>query len=135
MASTLKEWKESKCIETSVVFHVPSWGSGFLGVVDQALSSDHSRSGYVKETICVVTSDGRVITGKLVGNDQVQNLILDQAQERVYSEDAPVEMVELGLYVIRGDNVCMVGEFNADQWDDDMVAPPLPPLQQQQKSL
>eukprot|EP00934_Nitzschia_sp_Nitz4_P004105 Nitzschia sp. Nitz4//scaffold397_size11424//7297//7670//NITZ4_009042-RA/size11424-snap-gene-0.12-mRNA-1//-1//CDS//3329550287//4095//frame0 len=81
--------------------------------------------------ICVITSDGRVITGDLVGNDQVQNLILNNAQERVYSEDAPVENVDLGLYVIRGDNVCMVGEFNASQWDDSMVAPPLPPVQQQ----
>jgi U6 snRNA-associated Sm-like protein LSm8 len=83
------------------------------------------------ETICVVTSDGRVITGELVGNDQVQNLILNQAQERVYADDTPVETVELGLYVIRGDNVCMIGEFDPEKWDDSAVIPPLPPIQQQ----
>lgn len=82
------------------------------------------------ETVCVITNDGRIISGQMVGNDQVQNLILNDAQERVYSEDAPVEKVDLGLYVIRGDNVCMVSEFVADQWDDDLVAPPLPNLQQ-----
>lgn len=82
--------------------------------------------------ICVITSDGRVITGELVGNDQVQNLILNKAQERVFSEDAPVETVDLGLYVIRGDNVCMVGEYNATRWEDSMVAAPLPPIQQHQ---
>lgn len=79
----------------------------------------------------MITSDGRVITGKLVGNDQVQNLILNQAQERVYSDDAPVELVELGLYVIRGDNVCMVGEFDPEKWDDSIEIPPLPPIEQQ----
>jgi U6 snRNA-associated Sm-like protein LSm8 len=72
-----------------------------------------------------------VITGALVGNDQVQNLILNDAQERVYSEDAPVEMVDLGLYVIRGDNVCLVAEYDADKWDDTLVAPALPEIQQQ----
>ena len=50
--------------------------------------------------------------GQLVGHDQVQNLILNQAQERVYSDDSQVELVDLGLYVIRGDNVCMVGDFD-----------------------
>ncbi len=83
------------------------------------------------ETICVITSDGRVITGELVGNDQVQNIILNQAQERVYTDDAPVETVDLGLYVIRGDNVCMVGEFDPEKWDDTSVMPPLPPIRQQ----
>jgi len=82
------------------------------------------------ETICVITSDGRVITGELVGHDQVQNLILNEAQERVYTDDAPVETVDLGLYVIRGDNVCMVGEFDPEKWDDSTVTPPLPPIQQ-----
>jgi U6 snRNA-associated Sm-like protein LSm8 len=72
-----------------------------------------------------------VITGELVGNDQVQNLILNQAQERVYADDTPVETVELGLYVIRGDNVCMIGEFDPEKWDDSAVIPPLPPIQQQ----
>jgi len=42
-----------------------------------------------------------------------------------------VETVDLGLYVIRGDNVCMVGEFDPEKWDDTTVTPPLPPIQQQ----
>jgi small nuclear ribonucleoprotein (snRNP)-like protein len=42
-----------------------------------------------------------------VGHDQVQNLILKDAKERVYSTDSsvPPEMVELRLYAIRGDSV------------------------------
>lgn len=66
-----------------------------------------------------------------MGNDQVQNLILNEAKERVYTDDTPVEIVDLGLYVIRGDNVCMIGEFDADKWDDSQVTPPLPPIRQQ----
>jgi len=66
-----------------------------------------------------------------VGNDQVQNLILNDAKERVYSDDTPVEMVDLGLYVIRGDNVCLIAEYDADKWDDNLMAPALPEIQQQ----
>lgn len=86
-----------------------------------------------QESICVVTSDGRIILGQLVGHDQVQNLILNDAKERVYSDGALPETVELGLYVIRGDNVCMVADYNAALWSDDAIVSPLPCIQQQEK--
>jgi len=70
-----------------------------------------------------------VILGQLVGHDQVQNLVLSQAKERVYAEDADVEIVDLGLYVVRGDNVCIIGEYQEDQWKNDPCAP-LPALDQ-----
>jgi len=35
-----------------------------------------------------------------VGHDQVQNLILNDAKERVYSNGSAPESVELGLYVL-----------------------------------
>jgi len=80
----------------------------------------------------VVTSDGRIIVGTLVGNDQVQNLILNDAKERVYSPDDNVEEVPLGLYVIRGDNLCVIGEFDAAKLSDEQRAPtPLPAIRQQ----
>lgn len=79
----------------------------------------------------MVTSDGRTIMGILAGNDQVQNVILDDAKERIYSDDAPVETVELGLYVIRGDNVCMIADYDKEKLIDS-AAPPLPSILQQQ---
>jgi U6 snRNA-associated Sm-like protein LSm8 len=85
-----------------------------------------------EETVCVVTSDGRIILGQLVGHDQVQNLVLNEARERVYAEGSPPETVELGLYVIRGDNVCLIADYNEDSWTEDAVSP-LPPIQQQEK--
>lgn len=43
--------------------------------------------------------------GTLKGYDQAINLVLDDSHERVYSSNAGVEQVPLGLYIIRGDNV------------------------------
>jgi U6 snRNA-associated Sm-like protein LSm8 len=75
-----------------------------------------------------VTCDGRIIIGTLVGHDQVQNLVLNEAHERVYSIDDDVEQVTLGLYVIRGDNVALIGE--AEDWKDDLKVEPLPEIHQ-----
>jgi len=66
--------------------------------------------------------------GTLVGFDQVQNLVLNESQERVYASDEAVDLVPLGLYVIRGDNVALVGE--ASDWQDDLHCDPLPAIQQ-----
>mmetsp|Transcript_3940 Transcript_3940/g.4548 ORF Transcript_3940/g.4548 Transcript_3940/m.4548 type:complete len:94 (-) Transcript_3940:530-811(-) len=75
-------------------------------------------------SVTVVTCDGRIIVGKLTGHDQVQNLILSGAEERVYSMEETVELVPLGLYVIRGDNVALIGE--ATSWEDNLRADAIP---------
>ena len=82
----------------------------------------------------LVTSDGRIIVGHFVGHDQVQNVILKEAHERIYSEEEPPERVPLGLYVVRGDSLCLIGEFDDDSVNDDTVRVriPLPSIQQQQ---
>lgn len=64
-----------------------------------------------------------------MGHDQVQNLILNDATEHLYSTDEPVEQVPLGLYVVRGDNVAVVGEF--EKLNLDLKANPLPEIHQQ----
>jgi U6 snRNA-associated Sm-like protein LSm8 len=61
----------------------------------------------VDHTISIITNDGRNIVGNLKGFDQCVNVILDECHERVYSSTAGVEQVVLGLYVIRGDNMCV----------------------------
>jgi U6 snRNA-associated Sm-like protein LSm8 len=103
--------------------------------------------------VYVLTSDGRVLTGTLVGSDQVQNLVLNDAVERVYAPPPPppssaegggeggeeeggaVEEVELGLYVVRGDSLCLVGEYDPDALRSVVRADPIPCLQQQQQSV
>ena len=67
------------------------------------------------EIVNVITNDGRNIVGILKGFDQTINLILESCHERVYSPDASMEQVPLGLYIIRGDNVAIVGELDEDK--------------------
>mmetsp|Transcript_7462 Transcript_7462/g.12437 ORF Transcript_7462/g.12437 Transcript_7462/m.12437 type:complete len:96 (+) Transcript_7462:76-363(+) len=82
------------------------------------------------KSVTVVTCDGRLLVGLLAGYDQVQNVILKEAHERVYDPDQSVELVPLGLYVIRGDNVALVGEVADNVWDDELQCDPLPVVQQ-----
>uniref|UniRef100_A0A8W8LSR6 U6 snRNA-associated Sm-like protein LSm8 n=1 Tax=Magallana gigas TaxID=29159 RepID=A0A8W8LSR6_MAGGI len=56
----------------------------------------------------------RFFKGTLKGFDQTINLILDESHERVYSTTQGVEQVILGLYIIRGDNVAVIGEIDDD---------------------
>jgi len=70
---------------------------------------------YVDSIVNVVTCDGRVIVGVLRGFDQTINLILEDSHERVFSTSEGITKVPLGLYVIRGDNVTVVGELDEDK--------------------
>jgi small nuclear ribonucleoprotein (snRNP)-like protein len=60
---------------------------------------------YLTEIVSVITNDGRHIVGILKGFDQAVNVILEQCHERRYTEEKGVEQIELGIYVLRGDNV------------------------------
>ncbi|KAK2075793.1 U4/U6-U5 snRNP complex subunit lsm8 [Prototheca wickerhamii] len=87
---------------------------------------------YIDTTVEIVTNDGRVIVGILRGFDQATNIILDECHERVFSAKLPVEQLVLGLYVIRGDNIAIIGELD-DEKDaslnfDELRAEPLRPV-------
>lgn len=97
-------------------------------------------SELTNKSITLLTCDGRLITGILLGYDQLQNLILKNSYEKVYSMDAPMEKVELGLFVVRGDNVAVISEVTAtsgtnngdreEEDEDDVRAEPIPPIVQ-----
>ncbi|ACI65066.1 human U6 snRNA-associated protein LSm8-like protein [Thalassiosira pseudonana CCMP1335] len=98
-------------------------------------------SDWTNKPVTILTCDGRLITGILLGYDQLQNLILQKSYESVYSSDSPVEKVELGLFVVRGDNVAVVGDGNStvdvegeeegNSGEDDTVrAEPIQPIVQ-----
>jgi U6 snRNA-associated Sm-like protein LSm8 len=69
--------------------------------------------------------------GTLRGFDQATNLVLHDCVERVFTGPGGVDAVPLGgLHVVRGDNVALVGETDADadaavDWGG-VTAPPLP---------
>merc|ERR1712002_108324 len=56
----------------------------------------------------IITNDGRVVVGILKGLDQVVNVVLANTEERVFTSDG-IDKQPLGLYLIRGDNVAIVG--------------------------
>ena len=66
----------------------------------------------IGESISVITNDGRNLMGTLKGYDQHTNLILSDAHERVFSQSAGVNCVVLGLYIIRGENIALIGEVD-----------------------
>ncbi len=69
---------------------------------------------YTGKLVAVITGDGRLILGTLKGFDQTINLILINSRERVFSTFAGAKEVSLGLYIIRGDNVVLLGEVDED---------------------
>ncbi|RQM20771.1 hypothetical protein B5M09_003376 [Aphanomyces astaci] len=60
------------------------------------------------DTVSVTTNDGRNIIGVLKGYDQCINVILDNSFERVYSMSDDVQIENLGLFIVRGDNMYML---------------------------
>eukprot|EP01129_Flabellula_baltica_P015393 TRINITY_DN7785_c0_g1_i1.p1 TRINITY_DN7785_c0_g1~~TRINITY_DN7785_c0_g1_i1.p1 ORF type:complete len:105 (+),score=25.74 TRINITY_DN7785_c0_g1_i1:28-315(+) len=87
---------------------------------------------YIGYAVSIITNDGRNIIGTLRGTDRHINLILESTSERVFSEDEGVEMVPLGIYIVRGDNIAMVGQINPDLEDkinwSEVHAQPIPPV-------
>merc|ERR1712196_217592 len=68
----------------------------------------------VNQMVSVITADGRNIVGNLKGYDQHLNIIIDECHERVYSSVSGVEQVVLGLYIIRGDNIAVIGQLDEE---------------------
>eukprot|EP00695_Tsukubamonas_globosa_P001773 TRINITY_DN284_c0_g1_i1.p1 TRINITY_DN284_c0_g1~~TRINITY_DN284_c0_g1_i1.p1 ORF type:complete len:120 (-),score=50.91 TRINITY_DN284_c0_g1_i1:32-337(-) len=67
---------------------------------------------FLEKKVSIVTNDGRHMIGNLRGFDQAVNVILDECFQRTYSKDSGVEEVVMGLYIIRGDNIAVIGEHD-----------------------
>ncbi|KAI9142384.1 hypothetical protein BKA69DRAFT_1068006 [Paraphysoderma sedebokerense] len=89
---------------------------------------------YVDHIVEIITNDGRVIIGKLRGYDQTTNVILEKSEERIYGGEDGVETQELGLYILRGDQIAIIGAIDPDK--DAAInfasvqAEPIKPIQQ-----
>merc|ERR1712216_942779 len=70
---------------------------------------------YSDAVVSVITCDGRHLVGTLRGFDQMINVILEDCQERVYSRETGVEVLVHGLFVVRGDNIAIVGLLNQEK--------------------
>ncbi|KAL1949041.1 hypothetical protein VTO73DRAFT_10847 [Trametes versicolor] len=87
---------------------------------------------YVDQRVLLILQDGRAIVGVMAGYDQKSNVVLSDSKERVYSMDEGVEEIPLGLYLVKGDQIVLIGEV--DEAADNAVdlstihAEPLPPI-------
>ncbi|KAK4190502.1 U6 snRNA-associated Sm-like protein LSm8 [Podospora australis] len=71
-----------------------------------------SLNSYVEKKVCIITTDGRNLVGILSAHDNMTNLVLKNTEERIIQspdKGEPSTVVPLGLYLIRGENVCLVG--------------------------
>ncbi|KAI0033156.1 Sm-like ribonucleoprotein [Vararia minispora EC-137] len=71
----------------------------------------------VDRKMLVILRDGRKLHGVLRSYDQFANLVLEDTVERIYSGNTFAEKW-CGLFLIRGENVVLLGEIDLDQEDD-----------------
>ncbi|MQL79977.1 hypothetical protein Taro_012414 [Colocasia esculenta] len=77
---------------------------------DYALPSA-SLAFFLDKKVLVLVLDGRIFLGILRSFDQFANIVLEGASERVIVGDLCSD-ISIGLYVVRGDNVVLIGELD-----------------------
>ncbi|XP_052174942.1 sm-like protein LSM1B isoform X1 [Diospyros lotus] len=73
-----------------------------------------SLASYLDKKLLVLLRDGRKLLGTLRSFDQFANAVLEGACERVIVGDLYCD-IPLGLYVIRGENVVLIGELDLEK--------------------
>ncbi|KAL8707126.1 MAG: hypothetical protein Q9220_007789 [cf. Caloplaca sp. 1 TL-2023] len=71
--------------------------------------------------LVLVLRDGRKIIGVLRSWDQFANLVLQETIERIFIEDIYADVAR-GIFLVRGENVLMLGEIDLDK--DDYIPEP-----------
>lgn len=61
--------------------------------------------------IMIILRDGRHLIGILRSFDQFMNLIMEETHERIIVEEKYSDIL-LGLYIVRGDNIVVMGEID-----------------------
>lgn len=89
--------------------HPPGWtrNSGVYNAFFDLHPAHHLRSILLGQstTIRLVRF---VVQGVMAGYDQKSNVVLSDSKERVYSMDEGVEEIPLGLYLVKGDQMCVI---------------------------
>lgn len=70
-----------------------------------------SRVSFIHFSYCLdaYTNKLNISQGTLQGYDQSTNIILTGTQERIITPDEPTEIIDLGLYLLRGDSIVLCG--------------------------
>jgi U6 snRNA-associated Sm-like protein LSm1 len=81
----------------------------------EGLSAAASLVEDLDKRLLVILRDGRQYIGILRTFDQFSNIVLDETVERVVVERSFAD-VPLGLYIVRGENVVLMGELAGEEW-------------------
>ncbi|GAB4838109.1 Sm-like protein lsm1b [Ancistrocladus abbreviatus] len=84
----------------------------WAGPEDLFLST--SLATYLDRKLLVLLRDGRKLLGTLRSFDQFANVVLEGACERVIVGELYCD-IPLGLYIIRGENVVLIGELDMNR--------------------
>ncbi|KAJ2962593.1 hypothetical protein NQ176_g10919 [Zarea fungicola] len=79
-----------------------------------------SLGSYLNKKVLIITADSRILVGTLTACDNSTNLVLSSAVERIIrtpDDPEPSAIDPLGVYIVRGDNVCSIGLVD-EQLDD-----------------
>eukprot|EP01095_Lingulamoeba_sp_RSL-Kostka_P001021 TRINITY_DN1140_c1_g1_i1.p1 TRINITY_DN1140_c1_g1~~TRINITY_DN1140_c1_g1_i1.p1 ORF type:complete len:128 (-),score=39.54 TRINITY_DN1140_c1_g1_i1:5-388(-) len=79
--------------------------------MDLYFSGTASLVDEVDKKLLVVLRDGRNLIGYLRSFDQYANLVLEDTIERIYI-DKEYGDIPLGLFIVRGENVVLLGEID-----------------------
>ena len=78
----------------------------------------------------ILTNEGRIFQGLLKSFDQRTNVVLADCQENIFKSDQePMEVVEIGAYFLRGDNVAIIAKVERNVTNGEIYGDPLPPMQ------
>lgn len=94
-----------------------------------------SLANYLDKKLLVLLRDGRKLLGTLRSFDQFANAVLEGACERVVVGDLYCD-IPLGLYVIRGENVVLIGELDLEKEElpPHMISVSAPEIRKAQKA-
>lgn len=73
--------------------------------------------GSVDRKIFVLLRDGRNLFGILRTFDQFANLVIQDTLERIYLDNGRYGETYRGVFLVRGENVVMMGELDIDRED------------------
>ncbi|KAF8533190.1 hypothetical protein BDD12DRAFT_866532 [Trichophaea hybrida] len=72
--------------------------------------------------LMIALRDGRKLIGVLRAWDQYANLVLQSTIERIYTGKMYCD-IPRGVYIVRGENVLLLGEIDLDREDDVPLQP------------
>ncbi|KAF8314225.1 Sm-like ribonucleoprotein [Clavulina sp. PMI_390] len=86
------------------------------------LTTSGSLVDCVDKKIIVVLRDGRKLIGVLRSYDQFANLVMEDTVERIHHANSYGD-IPRGVFLIRGENVVLLGEIDLDAEDEVPIQP------------